>query len=125
MTYKKPRDLCERTFIFACDIVSFCRTLSKEPGAPRQISGQLLRAGTSVGANTEEAKAAYTRSDFAYKNSIVLRECRESRYWLKVIAATKLAPPEAVATLTQEANELVGIFTVTVRRAKQPLKVET
>src|SRR5450631_1127507 len=125
MSSQKPRDLCERTFLFACDIVSFCRTLSKEQGAPRQISGQLLRAGTSVGANAEEAKAAYTRSEFAFKNSIVLRECRESRYWLKVIAATKLAPPEAVAALTQEANELVGIFTATVRKAKQPVKAKT
>ena len=82
--------------------------MCKEPGAPRQISGQLLRAGTSVGANTEEAKAAYTRSEFAFKNCIVLRECRESRYWLKVIAATRLARPEAVAALIREANELVG-----------------
>jgi four helix bundle protein len=125
MSAQKPRDLCERTFLFACDIVSVCRTLSKEPGAPRQISGQLLRAGTSVGADTEEAKAAYTRSEFAFKNCIVLRECRESRYWLNVIAATRLAPPEAVTALIQEANELVGIFTQTVRKAREPLKVKS
>lgn len=121
----KPRDLSERTFLFACDVVSFCRALSKEPGACRQIAGQLLRAGTSVGANTEEANAAYTRREFACKNSIVLRECREARYWLRVIVATKLTAEGAVELLLNEANELVGIFTATVRKARLPLKVKS
>jgi len=120
MASNKPRDLCERTFLFACDIVSFCRELSKEPGACRQIAGQLLRAGTSVGANTEEAKAAYTRREFACKNSVVLREAREAKFWLRVIAANRLAPTEATEPLLAEANELVGIYTATVRRAKLP-----
>ena len=119
----KPRDLCERTFLFACDIVRFCRELAKEPGAPRQIAAQLLDAGTSIGANTEEAKGAYSRREFASKNSIVLRECRETRFWLKVIVATALASSETVTPLLAEANELVGIFTATVRRSRLPLTV--
>jgi four helix bundle protein len=121
----KPRDLCERTFLFACDIVKFCRELGKEPGAPRQISWQLLDAGTSIGANTEEAKAAYSRREFAAKNSIVLRECREALFWLRLILATRLAPIERVEPLRQEANELVSIFTATVRRARLPAVVQT
>jgi four helix bundle protein len=119
MSDQKPRDLCERTFLFACDIVRFCRPFSKEPGASRQIGGQLLRAGTSIGANTEEAKAAFTRREFACRNSVVLRECRESRFWLRVIIETGLAPRVQAAPLLQEANELVGIFTATVRKAKR------
>ena len=121
----KPRDLCERTFLFACDIVRFCRDLSKEPGAARQISWQLLAAGTSIGANTEEAKGAYSRREFAAKNGIVLRECRESLFWLRVILATQLAPAARVEPLRQEANELVSIFTATVRRARLPSTVVT
>jgi four helix bundle protein len=117
----KPRDLCERTFLFACDIVRFCRELPKEPGAPRQIAAQLLDAGTSIGANTEEARGAYSRREFASKNSIVLKECRETRFWLKVILATGLSSSEAVRPLVAEANELVGIFTATVRRSRLPL----
>lgn len=116
----KPRDLCERTFLFSCDIVAFCLVLSRTPGAHRQIAGQLLRSGTSVGANAEEAKAAYTRREFAFKNGIVLREARESRFWLRIIAANKLAPSEGVTPLIDEANQLVAIYTVTVKRAKQP-----
>lgn len=114
----KPRDLCDRTFLFACDIVRFCRQLAAEPGATRQIAGQLLDAGTSIGANTEEAKGAYTRREFAFKNGIVLRECRETRFWLRVILATNLASADRVQPLLQEANELIGIFTATVRRAR-------
>ena len=120
MPSDKVRDLCERTFLFACDIVSFCRELSKEPGVCRQIAGQLLRAGTSVGANTEEAKAAYSRREFACKNNIVLREAREVRFWLRVIAANTLAARGALEPLLTEANELVGIYTATVQRAKLP-----
>jgi len=121
----KPRDLCERTFLFACDIVKFCRELGKEPGAARQISWQLLDAGTSIGANTEEAKAAYSRREFAAKNGIVLRECRETLFWLRVILATQLGRPERVEPLRREADELVAIFTVTVRRAKLPAIMAT
>jgi four helix bundle protein len=121
MSSAKPRDLCERTFLFACDIVRFCRELAKEPGAPRQIASQLLDAGTSIGANTEEARGAYSRREFASKNSIVLKECRETRFWLRVIQATALSSSETVRPLLTEANELVGIFTATVRRSRLPL----
>jgi four helix bundle protein len=123
MNRNEPRDLCQRTFLFACDIVAFCCDLSKEPGASRQIAGQLLRSGTSVGANAEEAKAAYTRRDFACKNSLILREARESWFWLRVIAANKLAPNEKIDPLLTEANELISIYTTVVRRSKQPLKL--
>lgn len=77
-----------------------------------------------MGSNAEEAKAAYTRREFAFKNGIVLREARESRYWMRLIAATGLAPQESVAPLLTEADELVGIFTATVRKARTPLAEE-
>jgi len=124
MPSDKPRDLCERTFLFSCDIVAFCLALSRTLGAHRQVAGQLLRAGTSVGANAEEAKAAYTRREFGFKNGIVLREAREARFWLRIIEANKLASPEAVAPLLDEANQLVGIYTATVRRAKEPRQTQ-
>jgi four helix bundle protein len=120
MSSQKPRDLCERTFLFSRDVVAFCLAFSQGPGAHRQIAGQLLRAGTSVGANAEEAKAAYTRREFACKNSLVLREARESRFWLRLIVATQLASVEQIESLLAEANELVGIYTATVKKARRP-----
>ena len=116
----KPRDLCERTFLFACDIVAFCTAFSRAPGTQRLIGNQLLRAGTSVGANAEEAKAAHGRRDFVYRNAVVLREAREAHFWLRLIEASRLAEPRAIRPLLDEANELVAIYTVTVKKAKEP-----
>jgi four helix bundle protein len=123
LNYRVPRcrtspEICVSAHSFLHATSSNSRDLAKEPGAPRQIAWQLLDAGTSIGANTEEAKGAYSRRDFAAKNGIVLRECRETHFWLRLILATNLAPPERVQPLLQEADELVAIFTATVRRAR-------
>ena len=118
MTSNKPVDLAERTFLFACAIVRFCRKLATEPGVTRHIALQLSDAGTSIAANYEEAKAAYSRRDFTAKSSIVLKKARESRLWLRVIAANNLARIEDVAPLLNESNELVAIFTASVKRLR-------
>jgi four helix bundle protein len=120
MATAKPRALTDRTFLFACDVVRFCRQLSTTPGVHRQVASQLLRSGTSVGANVEEAKAAFTRRDFANKYALVLRESRETQYWLRLIQATELADRKVVAPLLDESTELVAILTVAARNAKKP-----
>lgn len=115
MATNPPFDLAERTFRFACAIVRFCRKLAQESGVTRHIAWQLADAGTSIAANYEEAKAAYSRRDFTAKSSIVLKEARESRMWLRLIEAENLAPIEDVRPLLNEANELVAIFTTSVK----------
>src|SRR5471030_1559434 len=75
------------------------------------------RCRTSIAANYEEAKAAYSRRDFTAKSSIVLKEARESRMWLRLIEAENLAPIDEVRPLN-EANELVAIFTTSVKRLR-------
>src|SRR5436190_24099551 len=104
MRTAKPLDLAERTFQFACEIVQFCRRISVEPGVVRQIAWQLADAGTSVAANYEEAKGAYSRREFAVKNCIVLKEARESRLWLRIVLACDLAPAADAQPLYDEAN---------------------
>src|SRR3954463_11414909 len=106
------RDLKRRTFSFACRIVALCRRLSQTPGVDRQLAGQLLRSGTSIGANLEEASAAHSRRDFACKLSLVLREARETLYWLRLLGADTRPDLNDLQKLTAEANELVAIFTV-------------
>jgi four helix bundle protein len=118
MRADKPRDLGQRTFLFACDIAGFCQRFSTEPGINRHIGPQLLRAGTSMGANLEEAKAAYSRREFASKTSLVLKEAREARHWLRLLSAQKLAPLDQIEPLLIESEELVAIFIATVRTAK-------
>jgi four helix bundle protein len=120
MTAEPARNLSERTFRFACRIVPFCRKLSAEPGVVRRIAWQLADAGTSIAANYEEARGAYSRREFASKNSIVLKEARESRMWLRLILECGLAPESEAKPLFDEANQLVGIFIATVRTLKEP-----
>jgi four helix bundle protein len=109
-------DLGERTFRFACDVVKYCRELSKEAGVVRNIAWQLSDAGTSAAANYQEAKAAYSRREFAAKNGIVLKELRESKLWLRVIVACELGLPNEPKRLLKEADELVAIFTTGMKR---------
>jgi four helix bundle protein len=74
---------------------------------------QLLDAGTSVGANREEAKAAQSKADFIHKNSISLKEARESNYWLRLILATEALKPNVlvgIQELEQESQELAKII---------------
>ncbi|MBI2912084.1 MAG: four helix bundle protein, partial [Chloroflexi bacterium] len=69
----KPRDIKERTFAFALDVVRVCRTLDEKPGVARTVGRQLLRSGTSIGANVEEAQARQTPADFISKYAIALK----------------------------------------------------
>ena len=112
-----PReDLTERTFQFACDVYDYGTDLFGLGGLARRIAYQLFDAAGSVGANREEAKAAYSRKDFAAKTSISLRESREAKFWLRLAAAKQLGPANRRASLLKEADELVAIFTKAVKR---------
>ncbi|MFN4258259.1 MAG: four helix bundle protein [Gemmataceae bacterium] len=62
-----------------------CHKLSERPGIKRTLSNQVLRSGTSIGANMEEAQAAQSRRDFIAKLAIALKEARETHYWLRLI----------------------------------------
>ncbi len=73
-TAKHGMDIRERAFEFSVRLLRFCRQLDQNDFAIRAISRQLLRAGTSIGANLEEAQAGETRADFIHKNAIALKE---------------------------------------------------
>ena len=85
---EKIRDIRERAFALAVRVVKLCRYLEKNSDVGRVIVTQLLKAGTSVGANLEEAQAGQSKPDFISKNAIALKEARESIYWLRLISAT-------------------------------------
>jgi four helix bundle protein len=108
----------DRAFGFACSIVGLHRELVKRDATVRLLAGQLLRSGTSIGANLEEATAGQSRADFISKCSIALKEARETCYWLKLLCATGLLSPEEANPLLREANELVAILTTIVKNSK-------
>ena len=118
MQEKQSRNLANRLLDFAVEVIKVIQIISKSY-VGRQIAGQLIRSSTSAGANYEEACAAESRSDFIHKLQIVLKELRESSYWLKLIPKASLMPPEKADVLIKEASELSSIIAKAVVTAKR------
>ena len=116
-------DLPARAFEFSCAIVRLCRQLNKMTAVDRTLSRQILRAGTSVGANIEEAQAGYSRPDFINKMSIACKEARETHYWLRLLAATDCPKNIVLTDLLNEADQLVSILTAIVKNSRKAHQV--
>ena len=86
------------------------------------ISKQLLRCGTSIGANSIESRHAQSRSDFISKLSIALKEADETRYWLDILHATNYLNDDSFKSMDCDCNELISILTSIIKRLKQPNK---
>ena len=114
---RNPRDIQDRAFLFGCDVVRFCDTSTDQRSTTRHLLGQLIKAGTSIGANLEEASAGQSKADFIAKTAIALKEAREAHYWLRVLSA-RSALGSSVNPLMQESNRLVAILTAIVRNAR-------
>ena len=116
-----PRDIRKRTFSFALEIVHLCQKLEKQTDVYRALGRQLLRSGTSIGANAEEAQAGQSRADFISKYAIALKEARETNYWLRLLRETSAIKDDSIDTLIQEAHEIskiIGSIIVNTKKAK-------
>lgn len=92
--------------------MKLCQFLSTKTEVNRILINQLFAAGTSIGANLEEAGSGETGKDFIHKNSISLKEARETGYWLRLLQTSYKLPPgivKGITELTQEADELSRI----------------
>ena len=110
----------EKSFEFAIVVIRLYKRLQgmKE----YVISKQLLRSGTSVGANIEEAAAASSRRDFLYRMTVASREARESVYWLRLLDESDLVPELDVDRELESARELVRLLTSIVKTTKESSK---
>ena len=113
---EKPYDLRERLFLFACLIVRLVQFLHTRGPVAKALSYQLLKSGTSAGANYEEADDGSSRRDTLAKNRIVLRELKETRFRLRVLRSTGFLGSEH-DPVVNEAAELVRIVATIVRKA--------
>lgn len=102
-------ELERRTKKFAVSVILFVEELPKKKTSD-VLGYQLLKSGTSVGANYREANRAQSRADFVHKIGIVEKEIAETQYWLEVMEEVSLGDTEAQATLLKEAGELLSIF---------------
>ena len=101
--------ITDRTFDFSVRVVTLCRELSRNP-VNRILGTQLLKAGTSIGANVEEAQAAQSKPDFVSKTAIALKEARETHYWLRLLAASDPKFGRRLPGLIQESREIRDIL---------------
>jgi four helix bundle protein len=117
----EKNDLSERLLEFGASAVNLALKFDRTP-VERHIALQLLRAATSSGANYEEACAGESRADFIHKMQIVLKELRESIYWLRLIEKSFPGRVDELPRILTEAKELSKIVAKSIVTAKKPLR---
>jgi len=112
------KELEQRTKSFALRIIKLVNSLPK--GQVGNVIGyQLLKSGTSVGANYREAVRAESKADFIHKIGIVEKEANETLYWLELLVESGTVKEENLADMMDENGQLLAIFTATGRSAKK------
>jgi four helix bundle protein len=106
---KKDYDLEERTAKFAEEVINFCNSIKRDD-INRAIIIQLIKSGTSIGANYCEADGAESGKDFKHKIAISKKEAKETKYWLRIIANANPEMKDKSRKLWKEAQELTLIF---------------
>ncbi|MFS4455275.1 four helix bundle protein [Maribacter sp. 2304DJ31-5] len=94
-----------KSFQFACDIICYCDNLKEHKDF--ELASQLLRSGTSIGANTREAQRGVSTKDFKNKFGIALKEADETMYWLELLNATRRNVPKG---MKENCEELIRIL---------------
>ena len=117
----KATELKRRTKSFAIRIVNLFRSLHRSPDA-QTLGKQLLRSGTSVGANYRAVCRARSQAEFIAKMGVVVEEADETVFWLELLGETGVVRQERAQDLLKEANELVRIFGASLRTSKHGVK---
>ena len=108
----------DKSFSFAVRIVRLCKMIYSER-KEYVLSNQLMRSGTSIGANIAEAQNAQSRADFLSKLNIALKEATETKYWLRLLRATDYLKEAEYTSIIQDCVELEKILVCSVRTIRQ------
>lgn len=111
-------DINKRTFEFGIRIIKLVSNLPRIT-AGITVGNQIIRSGTSIGANVEEALGGHTKTEFTYSMNIAKKEARETRFWLKLIIGSELLPTKRIEPLLKECEELVAILTIIVKNSSK------
>jgi four helix bundle protein len=114
--------ICERSFEFASRILKLSERLWERGPTARHIASQLMRCGTSVGSNAEEAQEAQSRADDIAKMNISRKEAREARWWLRLARKNDILVDQEMSWELDEANQLLAMIRSAVLTAKSRLK---
>ena len=111
---KKGNIILNKTFQFAMDIIDLYSGLKKKNHY--ELAKQVMRSGTSIGANVREAQRAVSKADFINKLGIALKEADETKYWFELIDAKVLASEEK---LKNEIEEIIKLLVTIIKKTKQ------
>ena len=112
----------EKSFYFSVRILKLYRFLLKQDRSLEPILKQILRSGTSIGANITEAQNAPSTKDFINKLNILLKEARESEYWLNLFKASDIINEKSFKSLQQDCKELIKLLIAIIKTAKSNSK---
>ncbi|MBI2269820.1 MAG: four helix bundle protein [Bacteroidetes bacterium] len=112
----KDNLILDKTFDFALKIISLYKILTSKN--EYVLSKQILRAGTSVGANVEEAVGGHSKKDFVAKMIIAYKEARETRYWLRLLERSQLVKHDYTSFLS-EIQDIINILTAIIKSSKE------
>lgn len=115
---EKPNIILEKSYNFSLRIVKMYKFLTQEQ-KEFILAKQVLRSGTSVGANINEAQSAESKSDFIHKMGIALKELRETRYWLNLLKDSEYLPKDAFNSIYDESGNLLNILQSIILTAKE------
>jgi len=118
---EKVYDIFERLYNFSERIIDIAESLP-DAKACNILSDQLVKSGTSIGSNMEEADGSVTKRDFINKVTISRNEARETRYWLKLVSRKYIDEEELIDDI-QEVNEIIKILSAIINNTKNPKKV--
>ena len=116
----KDNVIKEKSFSFSLDIINLYKELTTQKEFI--ISKQLLRSGTSIGANIEEASAAQTKRDFIAKMAIASKEARETKYWLNLLQKSQLVNKNFTEYLL-DIEEIIKILTSIIKTSQENIKI--
>ena len=115
---KYGNPIVDKSFNFSVRIVRFYLFLLKRNKNIEPLLKQLLRCGTSIGANVTEAQSAVTKKDFINKLGIALKESKETDYWLRLLMATNLIEEKEFHSLHDDTLEIIKLLTTIIKSAK-------
>ena len=111
--------IIDRSISYSMQIIKMYRDLKRADSVSQILGKQLLRSGTSIGANIHEAQGAQSKADFIAKMSIAHKEARESIYWLILIQKENLLPSHQIQSLLNETTELIKTLTAILLSSKK------
>jgi four helix bundle protein len=106
----------DKSYAFALRTIGLARWLKLQKEF--EIAGQILRSGTAIGSNVEEALAGISRADFVAKMSIASKEARETHYWLRLLRDSKIVSNSRISALEDENLELIKVLTANVKTSQ-------